>query len=390
MVKHVTTAAALDRLTKAYRRKAGSWAVQQLGFQDAEGPVAGFPLHPPTQSVAMKDQQAAIDWVHSWRSHPKLAEFIQWEPRHWSLLGTQQVPVRLEISNPSDLATVIGQAKHWIRLIDRFGTLQQHLSNSSETFFTTVARNADAIAALDDVDFHRLLGVLEWLADNPASQLYIRQLPIRGVDTKWIALHNRLVTQLHTAHVGSSDLGIRPEADRWRIRLLDETMWLHGLSDIMAPADQLANLGIAPTRVLIVENLISLLTLPPMEQTVAIFGKGTAVTGLAAFPWIHSADVYYWGDLDTHGFRILHTLRSAGIETSSFLMDLATLQSFEDLWVTESRPFSGELSLLTSAETEAFEYLRKNPGTRLEQERLDWSYVLDTLRGQGLLTERLD
>ena len=389
MVKRVTPAAALDRLQKSYQRKAGHWAMQQLGFYPHDEVVASFPLHPPTQQQAMQDQQRVIEWVASWRNHPKLASAVQWQPRHWSLLGTQQVPVRLEISRPDELAAMIGQTVHWTSIVQRFATLQAQLKDAPEAFFAAVVRNTDRIMALAKVDFQRLMSVLNWLEQHPDSQLYIRQLPIRGVDTKWVNDHRVLITSLHTAHTGNTDLGIKPEPDRWRLRILDEAMWLAGLSDITAPLDQLATLDISPARVLIVENLISLLTLPPMRQTLAIFGKGTAVSRLAQLPWVHSARVYYWGDLDTHGFRILHSLRSAGIETSSMLMDLTTLQEFEDLWATEAKPFRGELGLLTTTEAEAFAYLRANPGTRLEQERIDWSYVLATLRAQGLLADRL-
>lgn len=183
---------------------------------------------------------------------------------------------------------------------------------------------------------------------------------------------------------------IRAEPERWRIRILDDRLWISRLSDITAPVDQLATLDLAAQNVLIVENLISLLTLPAMPQTVAVFGKGTAVTGLARVPWIHTANVYYWGDLDTHGFRILHSLRVAGIVTGSLLMDLPTLEAFADLWVTESKPFQGELEFLTLKERAAFDCLREHRGTRLEQECIDWAYVLDTLDAHGLRPDRLD
>lgn len=389
MVKRVTTAVALDRLRKAYRRKAGQWALQHLGLETPDDGVASFPLHPPTQKQAMQDQQGAIDWVTSWRTHPKLADTVQWQSRQWSLLGTQQVPLRLEIHDPVDLAGITGQAAHWSALVQRFDTLYSQLSDVSEIFLTALAGNADRIVALADLDFQRLIGVLTWLSKNPASEMYVRQLPIRGVDTKWISDHRGLVSAIHTAHTGSPDLGIRLEPDRWRIRLLDQAMWLGGLSDITAPLEQLATLEIAPQRILIVENLISLLTLPPMADTVAIFGKGTAASALVHLPWMHTAQVFYWGDLDTHGFRILHSLRSTGIEASSLLMDLPTLQQFQDLWATEAKPFRGELGLLTTTEAEAYAYLLANPGTRLEQERIDWSYVLATLRAHGLLNDQL-
>lgn len=391
MVKRVSTTTALDRLRKAYRRHAGAWALQHLDSPEVrDEPAASFPLHPPTQQTVLQDQQASIDWVTSWRTHTKLTDYVRWENRQWSLVGNQRVPVRLMVHDPADVAALTGQISHWNSLVTRFNVLRQELDSTSDKVQATLGRNTEAIAALQDVDFHRLVAVLSWLAQHPESQLYIRQLPIRGVDTKWVTAHRRLVQQLHTANTGRTDLGIRPLPELWRIRLLDETMWFDGLSDLTAPVEQLAQLQLVPARVLIVENLISLLTMPPMKNTVAIFGKGTAVSGLARIPWIHVAQVFYWGDLDTHGFGILHSLRASGIETTSLLMDLATLQQFEDLWVAEAKPFRGTLPLLTTAESQTLQYLQDHPGTRLEQERIDWSYVVDTLSDRGLLTDQLD
>src|SRR5690625_2383396 len=182
----------------------------------------------------MQDQQAAIDWVASWRAHPKLAEFVQWEARHWSLLGTQQVPVRLEIHDPAKLAAVIGETAHFTRLIDRFATLRQRLANDSDGFLAALIRHTDGIAMLEGVDFQRLVDVLAWFADNPAAGLYIRQLPIRGVDTKWINRHPRLVTTLHMVTTAQRELGLSTEPERWRSRVLDESMRLDSLSDISA------------------------------------------------------------------------------------------------------------------------------------------------------------
>ena len=390
MVKRVTPAVALDRLKKTYRRHAGSWALQALGLQPSDNSGIRIPLHPPTQKTALQDQGAAIDWVASWREHPTLTDFIQWETRQWSLLGNQQLPVRLELSDATEVAGVIGAMPHWSTLTERFTALHARLQDDSASFLTALTKNVDRIVALSTVDFQRLLGVLAWFAEHHDAQLYLRQLPIRGVDTKWIKTHESLVLQLHVAHTGYPDLGLKAEPKRWRIRLLDEDLWLHGLSDITAPTTQLAALDITPRHVLIVENLISLLTLPPMQQTVAIFGQGKAITGLAGIPWIHDATVHLWGDLDSHGFHILHLGRAAGIEMSSLLMDLPTLEAFQDLWVTEAQTFRGDLGLLTSEERRVVDYLREHTGTRLEQERIEWAYVLEVLRAQGLLTDRLD
>lgn len=390
MVKRVTPAAAIERLKKTYHRHVGRWALDSLAYATPETAIVSFPLHPPTQKQAMEEQQAAITWVDSWRAHETLADHVVWESRQWSLLGRQVIPLRLEISDPEVLANVIGKAKQWTTLLQRFTRLLETFDRSASEVGTVLARNVDLILALSEIDFQRLVSVVEWLAQHPESNLYSRQLPIRGVDTKWLDAKSGLVTALHAANTGREHLGLATKPSLWRIRVLDQALQLGPLSDISAPLDQLAAFDMAPSRVLIVENLISLLALPAMRDTVAIFGRGTAVPELAKLPWLNTADVYYWGDVDTHGLRILHTLRASGIETTSLLMDLSTLQRFQNLWAHESKRFTGDLDMLTVEEAETYDYLRANPGTRLEQERIDWSYVLKVLHDQGLLIKPLD
>ncbi|MGZ7212370.1 DUF3322 domain-containing protein, partial [Streptococcus pyogenes] len=81
----------------------------------------------------------------------------------------------------------------------------------------------------------RLRGVLAFLRENPESRLYVRQLPIRGVDTKWIGAHRGLVTALHQAFTGRSDLGLEAAPGLVRVRFLDPALSPAGLGDVTAP-----------------------------------------------------------------------------------------------------------------------------------------------------------
>ena len=63
-----------------------------------------------------------------------------------------------------------------------------------------------------------------------------------------------------------------------------------------------------------------------------IFGGGYAVSRVAGLPWLRDVPLYYWGDIDTHGFRILDLLRSRFPEVRSMLMDRATLLAHESHW----------------------------------------------------------
>ncbi|WP_431197125.1 Wadjet anti-phage system protein JetD domain-containing protein [[Micrococcus luteus] ATCC 49442] len=62
-----------------------------------------------------------------------------------------------------------------------------------------------------------------------------------------------------------------------------------------------------------------------MPKTLAIYGAGYGFTSLRDASWLWDCEVLYWGDLDTHGFRILDQLRAVHPQVVSVLMDESTL-----------------------------------------------------------------
>ena len=56
-----------------------------------------------------------------------------------------------------------------------------------------------------------------------------------------------------------------------------------------------------------------------------MLGKGYAVSRLAQIEKLAISTIYYWGDIDQHGFEILASLRSRLPQTKSHLMDEETL-----------------------------------------------------------------
>jgi hypothetical protein len=49
---------------------------------------------------------------------------------------------------------------------------------------------------MDADDFQRLVATVSWLDAHPTSGLMLRQLPIEGVDTKWLGKNKSLVLAL--------------------------------------------------------------------------------------------------------------------------------------------------------------------------------------------------
>ena len=367
----LTLAAAREAAAKKYLRYAGTWAI---GGPDALPVSIG--LHPPTEAVALGDIPGTARWARSWES----VEGVQWAVRRFASAGTQRVPERLVLPRAQDVAAFIGKARHWAELKRRAEALLTLSGADAPTEFgTAVAATAVAWIQLDTADFGRLHAVLLWLSRNPASGLYLRQLPIRGVDTKWIGRHQRLVTRLHAALTGSPGLGLASAPEMIRMRFLDQRLAPGGLGDVSAPLPEFSLLELEPARILVFENLQSVLAVPASPGTVVIHGSGYAVDRLAAIPWVRRRGVTYWGDLDSHGFAILNRLRAQDIEVATVLMDVKTLDEFADLCVIEPTPARGSMSHLLPAENSVMQVLAERGNLRLEQERIAWNYALAKL-----------
>jgi hypothetical protein len=101
---------------------------------------------------------------------------------------------------------------------------------------------------------------------------------------------------------------------------------------------------------------------------------------LAVVGWIAQAQILYWGDLDSHGMRILSLVRQVLPSTESLLMNRQTLTRFAALAGVEPAPFRGEIGYLTPEEAAALRALRHGD-LRLEQERIPWDHVVSTIAG---------
>jgi hypothetical protein len=394
-------------------------------------------LHPPTERETTHDLAGVRAWVESWaaveRDPDRPGELI-WAERQWPGLGRQRLPGRLLLAGAEAVAAWAGEYDRSVRACER-GELVRRVfempdrrlgearvagscvdaNNATDFDFDSetdtdfglqvgrsvprLARHFDWLADAPAADFERLLAVLRWLIDHPDSGLYIRQLPIPGIDTKWIGANRGRLVDLLAWHQRresdqdrnpDSDLhqlaGLRREPDVMRLRILDPALRaaIGGLGDITAPVEQIAELPLAPKQVFIVENLQTGLAFDDLPGTVCFMARGYAVEAFAAIPWLHDRPCHYWGDLDTHGFAILNRLRRYLPDVRSLLMDADTLLRHRDLWQREDKPAAGPLERLTTDEQAVFEGLltdRWGERVRLEQERIDWGYAWEQVCG---------
>ena len=103
-----------------------------------------------------------------------------------------------------------------------------------------------------------------------------------------------------------------------------------GRAPAPAPVDAAFTPAYPPQVVVISENKDTAIHFPPIPGGIVVEGEGFGGKTAAAFPWLTRAPhVYYWGDLDAHGYEILNGWRAAGVPVTSILMDPATFETYE-------------------------------------------------------------
>ena len=344
----------------------------------------------PTERDFTDDPAEVRAWVNSWTSWQGAGELV-WEERRWPRIGAQRLPSSISLALARDVAVWTSQERRWARASARFEelcTAWPALRSRSG-----LVRHFDILADYSEADFERLSGALSWFLANPRSGMYVRQLPIEGIDTKWLEKRTGVVAEMLALLRGDEvrqdfhdACGLQRMPHRVRVRILcpDLRQTVGGLADIEAPVEQLAALALAPRVVLIVENQETGVALPDIDGVVAFMRLGNSVGALAAVPWLAGVPSVYWGDIDTHGLAILSRARRAVPSIRSVLMDEATLLDHKPLWSLEpAQHAEADLAELTPDERRVFDGLRSGEWgakLRLEQERLPWAQALAEVR----------
>lgn len=365
-------------LVRRFQSKHREWLIGDAG--ESQWPLE-VPLGIPTEQAALRQVDGVRAWVSAWQGWQGVGT-LSWCERRWKALGVQRLPEKLTLRGPADVALWIGESARWERAQSRCQTLTARW----QVLAQQLPRYFDVLADYGDTDFRRLAEMLDWIANHPNSGLYPRQLPVSGLDSKWLDGRKGLLTDLVAAiqEDSSSDMdfcrrcGLKAPPLLVRMRVLDQALRARvgGVGDITAPVEDLAGVNFPVSHVFIVENLQTGLAMSDMPGAVVFMRLGYNVDVLARLPWLAHAKCIYWGDLDTHGFAILHRARSYIPELQSVLMNEDTLLRHKALWGDESAQHpAAELKLLTEQEQQLYRDLKRQrwgQNVRLEQERIDW------------------
>lgn len=374
-----------DVATKVRRRWVDGSLLRAYATGEPFPPIT-VPMRGPKASEIGDALGSAQEWVARLEAGRRddaryTLEFATIGGRHF---GRNRLPARAIVSSYSQAWAVLGVAADARRFEEILRIVAEHPPVHAWVL-------AHPHTALDlRHDWPSLLATYAWLHAHRGSGKYLREISVPGVDTKFAERHRATLAALlgvaSTATGFLTGLGLQAKPELVRLRVCPTLRLPPPLSELAVRADELAALQIAPRAVLVCENEITYLSVPVPSDGAVIWGKGFEVDRIGRLPWLADVDVVYWGDLDTHGFAILDRLRAWLPHTRSVLMDRETLLVHRDRWGTDATPTRATLTRLTPDEHALYVDLvgdHLGDRVRLEQERIDWSWAEQSLRGSS-------
>lgn len=355
---------------------------------------SSFPRRLRLQSPATSELSARFEDARIW------AEGLRLGSRHYRLverdvrspvLGSNRIPDEAWLDTLQDALTLIGKTKD----AARFAELVRITKIQQPTLLPWLEKRCHVALELNEV-WQRLLNVVGWLQAHRHPGIYLRQVDIVGVDSKFIESHRSVLADLF-------DLALPPEAIdraatgasrfcqrygfldkplRIRFRLLESSVTGYG-EDVTVTQTVFEQLNTSVSHVFITENEVNFLAFPDTPNALVVFGGGFGgLDRLRSAAWLHQRSVHYWGDIDTHGFAMLDQLRAYLPQAQSLMMDEGTLMHHSDHWGHEAQAQQRDLPRLTAHEHAVYDTLRDNrlrAGLRLEQERIGFGWVKQSL-----------
>lgn len=368
-------------------------------------------LNPPSTTERARDPIRCHEWASVWADYtgPGRVEYATLR----FPTGAHRMPKTLVVHHPGEVAAAHADDRQaWRRCGQRLTQLERAFPTA--TFRRVIRR----ITELTETDYQRLRAAATWLHQHPTSGMLLRQLPIEGIDTKWLAHHAALVLALldqddasaeHTdATVGDlvgdvedrsnsrrralhARLGLRVPPELVQVSVCDARLrtQVGGMRHFAASVEDLNRWELHPGAVAILENKETAYAVTEdLPSVVILHGHGSYVEQYGRITWVQRADrVIYWGDLDLPGIQFASDLRALGIAARTILTDTATLNRFRRLAVEGAKPQRATIPAhLTSVERELYVLLvdhaeEHGTGLLLEQEKIPWPVAAPHLYG---------
>ena len=241
-----------------------------------------IPLKPPTGSQALVDLAHFYRFQQAWQQWPWPKQ-VKWQARRYRQIDQQQVPIALQVDSIQALIELLGRAA-----IVRSQLWEQRMAPLMAVdgrLYRLLIKHLATVEEMTLDDSNLLAQLLPQLKPGMGQGGYLRALPLRSVDTKFVEKYQPLIVDLLdtlwsggiTASGGLlSWLSCREVPKGWllvRPLALDERL-LSSLPMLQLSSDVLLEFPLPASNIIVVENKQSGYALPALSDTIAIFGGG--------------------------------------------------------------------------------------------------------------------
>jgi hypothetical protein len=331
--------------------------------------------------AALKNEVDSL--YHSSKNEKGIGYLVKTTDKNFRRTGSQVLPDCLIFESEGDYLHVVGKEKDSELFLRNSSYLLEHQPQLKEWI---IANPMELISLKRN--WEGIIKVCHYFIGNPRPNLYIRQLPI-SVHTKFIEENDSLLQSLldylipgHIRDIKDKRFAFRyylkHDGPLIRIRLLDPDLaLLNQVTDISLQLSDFEGTDWPANTVFITENKMNFLTLPQSIQTLAVWsGGGFKVSHLKKAKWLAEKKIFYWGDLDVHGFQILHQIRTYYPHTQSLMMDKMTFEAFQEFVGNGETNDIETLTSLSNHENDLYKLLKsRTTKNRLEQEKIPQWYV---------------
>ena len=354
-----------------------------------------YVLKPPVELAKSAGKISAVnEWSLFWKQTGAYWH-LHTANKKAGIMGMQHdFPDKVEFVDTESVLRYLGEWARFKRLCEKCQKIMADFPQLSKICVT----NREEILTISGMS-ESILELARYFSGNYRTNCYLRELDIPYVHTKFIESRKKLTADiffsLHTERDGRS-FGDLCEQLRWTVqaptpniyvRSLDRRKSIGGLQTLMVTAEQLAHLQVSFSKVFFTENKLNGYVFPEVNDGLMIFGAGNGVIAdELTIPWLtKQEELWYWGDMDFDGLRILSRVREKYPQVRSFLMNRDLAEKYRHFMTADTGSKLDMPDNLTLTEKDCWAYLTSRPehANRLEQEKIPLAEVKAFLQTRG-------
>ncbi|TAL31289.1 MAG: hypothetical protein EPN93_18180, partial [Spirochaetes bacterium] len=205
-------------------------------------------LSGPTPLELSERYSEVKEWIREYLESDVTKPFrIEWKEVNNRIIGNNKIPTAVIFESPSQAAKLLGRTKE----LALFTKASSEILSRFPDLSPWLAKNPLKVIEAAPI-INRVLDVIDWIYEHPRPGIYLRQLCVKGVDSKFLESHKRIITdwldlvlsgdQINCAYTGTKlfekRFGFLSKPTMVRFRMLDSRQTVGGYSDVMVRADE--------------------------------------------------------------------------------------------------------------------------------------------------------